>query len=57
MQELLEREKPARIDYVEIVDANRFEPMGPVHGEILIALAVFMGRTRLIDNVRICVPD
>ncbi|MBI1929694.1 pantoate--beta-alanine ligase [Candidatus Poribacteria bacterium] len=57
MRNLIGQEKPARIDYIEIIDANSFEPMGPVHREILIALAVFMGGTRLIDNVRICVPD
>lgn len=57
MRNLIGQEKPARIDYVEIVDANKFEPIEPVHGEILIALAVFMGGTRLIDNVRMGVSD
>jgi len=57
MRNLIGQEKPARIDYVEIVDANSFEPMEHIHGEILIALAAFMGRTRLIDNLRMCVSD
>ncbi|MCZ6679757.1 MAG: pantoate--beta-alanine ligase [Candidatus Poribacteria bacterium] len=57
MRELIEREKPARIDYIELVDTNRLEPQELVHGEMLIALAVFVGQTRLIDNLRMRVPD
>ena len=57
MRELIEREKPARIDYIELVDTNRLEPQELVHGEMLIALAVFIGQTRLIDNLRMRVPD
>lgn len=41
----------ARVDYVEIVDAETLAPVGPKTGERLIAVAVFFGRTRLIDNL------
>ena len=41
----------ARIDYVEIVRANDLSPVATVSGECLIALAVWFGDTRLIDNV------
>ncbi len=39
-----------RIDYVEVVDQETFEPVKRVREGDLIALAVFVGNTRLIDN-------
>lgn len=50
---VLEREPLARIDYVEAVDPETLEPAAEVRGEVLLALAVFVGPTRLIDNVRL----
>jgi pantoate--beta-alanine ligase len=41
----------ARIDYVELVDADRFQPLERVRPNSLLALAVYFGKTRLIDNV------
>lgn len=44
----------ARIDYVSVVDAETLQPLeGPIQREVLIALAVYFGRTRLIDNVTV----
>ncbi|MDH4201638.1 MAG: pantoate--beta-alanine ligase [Phycisphaerae bacterium] len=40
-----------RIDYVEIVDAEILQPLHAIEGRVLIAVAVFFGRTRLIDNI------
>ena len=40
----------AKIDYVELVDAETLQPINRVDREILVALAVFVGKTRLIDN-------
>jgi pantoate--beta-alanine ligase len=40
-----------RIQYVECVQADTLEPMKQLKGKILIALAVFFGKTRLIDNI------
>ena len=40
----------AKIDYVEIVDAQSLEPVSEIQGEILAAMAVYIGKTRLIDN-------
>ena len=40
----------ARIGYVELVDAETFEPLDVVRPNALLALAVFFGKTRLIDN-------
>jgi pantoate--beta-alanine ligase len=43
----------ARIDYLELVAAATLEPLEIVQPNSLIALAVFFGQTRLIDNIRI----
>lgn len=40
-----------RIDYVACVDADTLEPLKKLKGNILIALAVYFGKTRLIDNI------
>jgi pantoate--beta-alanine ligase len=41
---------PGRIDYAAVVDTMRLEPLERLHGEVLLATAVFLGRARLIDN-------
>ena len=41
----------ARIDYIEMVDAETLEPVTRMEGQVLVALAVWIGKTRLIDNV------
>jgi pantoate--beta-alanine ligase len=43
----------ARIDYVEVVDIETFRPIEIVGPNSLLALAVFFGKTRLIDNIRL----
>lgn len=42
--------KSARIDYISIVDTDTLMPVKKVRANCLIALAVFIGKTRLIDN-------
>jgi len=41
----------ARIDYVDLVDAEDLQPVEVVRPNSLLALAVFFGQTRLIDNI------
>ncbi len=43
----------ARVDYVEIVDAENLQPIETVSPSSLLAVAVFFGKTRLIDNIRL----
>lgn len=50
MQKLIEAEPLAKIDYVEMVDADRIEPIAKAQGRVLTAMAVYIGSTRLIDN-------
>jgi pantoate--beta-alanine ligase len=48
------RESPgAVLDYAEIVDADTLQPVERLRGEILVALAVKFGPTRLIDNLQL----
>ena len=55
IKEILLQGKSARIDYIEIVDTTNLRPVEKLQGEILIALAVFIGKTRLIDNIQVTV--
>ena len=52
MRAEIEAEPAARIDYVEAVDAETIEPVDTVGGsrKVLFAMAVYIGKTRLIDN-------
>jgi len=47
----LDSEHRARVDYAEVVDAESFEPVVRVSKPTYILLAVFIGKTRLIDNL------
>ena len=42
-----------KIDYLEIVDGKTLDPVTKITREILVAVACFVGKTRLIDNVTI----
>jgi pantoate--beta-alanine ligase len=43
----------ARIDYVEVVDAETLQPVEMIGPNSVLLLAVFFGKTRLIDNIRL----
>lgn len=47
----ISRKKSAKIDYVEIRDAETLEHIERIKRKSVIALAVWIGRTRLIDNI------
>lgn len=51
MQRQIAEEPLARLDYAEVVSWRTLEPVDAIGGETLIALAVYIGTTRLIDNV------
>ena len=52
LRSILEAEPLARIDYVEAIDPETLDPVAEIRGQVLVALAVFIGSTRLIDNIR-----
>ncbi|MGN1378488.1 MAG: pantoate--beta-alanine ligase [Dorea sp.] len=50
MKELIAAEPLAKIDYVSMVDALTMQPVDTVSKSVLVAMAVYIGKTRLIDN-------
>lgn len=46
----LQTEPLARVDYVEVVDLNNVQRVETIEGKTLVAIAVYIGKTRLIDN-------
>jgi pantoate--beta-alanine ligase len=42
-----------RLDYLELADAATLAPVARVEGPSALLVAAFIGRTRLIDNVRV----
>ena len=50
MKKNIETEPMAKIDYVEAVDALSMEPVEKLEGTCMLAMAVYIGKTRLIDN-------
>jgi len=56
LEAFLRTEPKARADYVAVVDPETLRPLEKLSGAILVALAVYIGRTRLIDNALIEVP-
>lgn len=48
---ILESEKLVRPEYFEIVDTHEVQPVSEITGEVRIAGAIWIGKTRLIDNV------
>jgi pantoate--beta-alanine ligase len=50
MSKIIKSVDSSRIDYIEIVDYDNLEPVEMIEGKVLIAIAVYIGKTRLIDN-------
>jgi pantoate--beta-alanine ligase len=50
-QEEFAEEKSVRLDYFEIVNPDNLDPVENVAAGALVAVAAFVGKTRLIDNV------
>jgi pantoate--beta-alanine ligase len=50
LKEFIEREPAARLDYMEFFDPETLIPVSKVTPGTHLALAVFIGKTRLIDN-------
>lgn len=50
MKAIIESEPLARIDYVMMVDALTMQPIEKADRDVLVAMAVYIGKTRLIDN-------
>ena len=55
MKEMIEQQPDTMIDYIEIVNTTNLDLLTNLNGEVLIALAVTIGKPRLIDNIIISV--
>ncbi|HAK42486.1 MAG TPA: pantoate--beta-alanine ligase [Clostridium sp.] len=50
IKENIENEELSKIDYIEVVSSNTLESVHEIEEDVLVALAVYFGKTRLIDN-------
>ncbi len=50
-KEIFREEPSVRLDYFELVDPNNLEPLAKLDKSALVAVAAFVGATRLIDNI------
>jgi pantoate--beta-alanine ligase len=50
--QMLAEEPRMRVEYLEIADDDEMQPVACIAGAVRVAAAVWVGRTRLIDNVR-----
>jgi len=53
MKALVRQKNVSQIDYIAIVNPETLKPIKTIHGQVLIALAVYIGKTRLIDNLKL----
>ena len=52
-KQMIEKKSSARVEYIELVNADDLSPLRHLKGRVLIALAVWLGKTRLIDNITV----
>ncbi|MDH5386515.1 MAG: pantoate--beta-alanine ligase [Candidatus Aminicenantes bacterium] len=57
IQQIINSEPMARMDYVEVVDLDNLDPLDKIEREALIALAVYVGKIRLIDNMIVILEE
>jgi pantoate--beta-alanine ligase len=53
LKEFIEQQPDARVDYIEVFDPETLQPSAQARPGLQIALAVFVGKTRLIDNAKL----
>lgn len=51
MISILQKIPRLKVDYISFVDSQTLWPVTKIKGEVLVALAVYIGQTRLIDNI------
>ena len=56
VRDCIAAEPRARIDYVTVCDPHTLQAMETITDSVLVALAVLIGDTRLIDNARLSTP-
>ncbi len=56
MRRIIQKKKTSRIEYISIVDSESLKKVNRIRDSALIALAVWIGKTRLIDNTMVSTP-
>ena len=51
IRNIVKSKKSTKIDYIEIVNANTLRKLNRISGKVVIAMAVYIGKIRLIDNI------
>ncbi|HIE43771.1 MAG TPA: pantoate--beta-alanine ligase [Candidatus Omnitrophica bacterium] len=51
MEEMIQKEKFAKVDYIQIREPETLETVEKIKGRVIILLAVWIGKVRLIDNM------
>jgi pantoate--beta-alanine ligase len=51
MKQLINKKKSVKIQYISIVDLKDLKTLVRIKGKVLVILAVWLGKTRLIDNL------
>jgi pantoate--beta-alanine ligase len=57
LREVLNTEPLAHVEYAEVVSADNFQPVETLSGRLVLPLAVRIGGTRLIDNIRLTAEE
>ena len=55
-RKILDDAGPHRVDYISVVDPEFLQPVDRIAGPVLVAMAIHIGATRLIDNLRVDLP-
>ncbi len=53
----LEAEPLFELNYAQIVDAETFQPVDTIESDVILPIAVDVGGTRLLDNLRVYLPE
>jgi len=53
MKQLIKRKKSAKIQYISILDLKDLKTLARIKGKVLVALAVWIGKIRLVDNIMV----
>ncbi|GMA56897.1 hypothetical protein GCM10025858_14000 [Alicyclobacillus sacchari] len=55
MRERIVADPVARLDYAEVVSLANLESIDVIEGDVMLAVAAYFGKARLIDNVQLSV--
>jgi len=53
---IAEESERIQVQYIQLVDPENLKPVTLIRGTVIIALAAFLGKTRLIDNLIVEIP-